>query len=74
MQVQQNLPEADPRHHTSRIKSKLDELITHLHEDVTKVDEPKAKALFETTALSIERTCNCLQPLRAAFKTSVEIV
>jgi hypothetical protein len=74
MQVQQNLPEAALRYHTSKIKGKLDELITHLREEVTKVDEPKAQALFETTALSIERTCNCLQLSRAAFKTSVEIV
>ena len=74
MQVQQNLAEAAPRYHPSKIKSKLNELITHLREEVTKVDEPKAQALFETTALSIERTCNCLRLLRAAFRTSVEIV
>lgn len=46
----QNLSETDPRHHTSKIKGKLDELIAHLREDVTKVNEPKAQALFETTA------------------------
>lgn len=46
----QKLSETDPRHHTSKIKGKLDELITHLREDVTKVNEPKAQALFETTA------------------------
>ena len=74
MQVQQNLPEAAPRYHLSKIKSKLDELIPQLREEVTKVDEPKARTLFETTALNIKRTCNCLRLLRAAFRTSVEIV
>lgn len=69
----QNLSETDPRHHTSKIKGKLDELIAHLREDVTKVDEPKAQALFETTALRVERTGNCLFSLRAAFRTSLEI-
>ena len=74
MQVQQNLPEAAPRYHPSKIKSKLNELITYLREEVTKVDESTAQALFVTTALSIERTCTCLRVLRAAFRTSVEIV
>lgn len=46
----QNLPETDPRHHTSKIKGMLNDVITHLREDVTKVNEPKAQALFETSA------------------------
>lgn len=40
----------DPRHHTKNIKRMLDDLITHAREDVEKIDEPKAKVLFETTA------------------------
>jgi len=43
-------PESDPRHHTMNIKAWLRELIQHLREDVSKVDEPKAQALFETSA------------------------
>jgi len=43
-------PESDPRHHTSNIKDMLDDLITHLRDDVDKIDEPKAQAMFETTA------------------------
>jgi|ThiBiot_300_plan_2_1041538.scaffolds.fasta_scaffold41256_2 hypothetical protein len=43
-------PEDDPRHHTAKIKGMLDELIRHLREDTSKVDEPKAQAVFETTA------------------------
>ena len=43
-------PESDPRHHTSNIMQMLDEVSRHLREDVQKVDEPRAQALFETTA------------------------
>jgi hypothetical protein len=46
MQVQ-NLSETDPRHHISKIKGMLNEVITHLRQDVTKINEPKAQALFE---------------------------
>ncbi len=42
--------EGDPRRHTENIKGMLDDLIQHVREDVTKVDDPKAKALFETSA------------------------
>ncbi len=42
--------EDDPRHHTARIKGMLTELIDHAREDVGKVKDPKAQALFETTA------------------------
>ena len=46
----QQYPESDPRHHTANIKLMLDELINHAQEDVPKVQDPRAKALFETTA------------------------
>ncbi len=42
--------EADPRYHAERIKGMLDQVIQHVKGDVTKVDDPKAQALFETTA------------------------
>ena len=40
----------DPRHHTQKMKNRLNELITHLREDIDKVDEPQFKAMFETAA------------------------
>jgi hypothetical protein len=43
-------PERDPRHHTANIKGMLDEAARHCREDVGKIDDPKAQALFETTA------------------------
>ncbi len=33
-----------------QVRSRLTELAAHLREDVDKVDEPRFKALFETTA------------------------
>lgn len=38
----------DPRHHTQNVQRRLDEPIQHLRSDVTKVDEPQLKAMFET--------------------------
>jgi len=40
----------DPKVHTANIKKEFKALIEHLREDVQKVDDPSAKALFETTA------------------------
>jgi hypothetical protein len=45
-----NFPESDPRHHTANIKGMLDEAAQHCREDIDKISEPKAQALFETTA------------------------
>src|SRR5215212_8086454 len=51
---------SDPRHHAGKIKGSLDDLIQHLREDIDKVSEPKAQALFETAA-------EVLGGLRTAF-------
>jgi hypothetical protein len=40
----------DPKVHTANIKREFRALINHLREDVEKVDDPSAKALFETSA------------------------
>jgi hypothetical protein len=42
--------EHDQRHHTRRLKQMLNDTAAHAREDVTKVSDPKAQALFETTA------------------------
>ena len=42
--------EDDPRHHTIKLKGMLRDVVQHVREDVEKVDDPRAKALFETTA------------------------
>lgn len=43
-------PSTDPRHHTAKIHGMLGDLVAHLREDVRKVDDPRAQALFETSA------------------------
>jgi hypothetical protein len=40
----------DPRHHVEKMKDQLQKTIHHLRDDVTKVDDPQFKALFETSA------------------------
>jgi hypothetical protein len=42
--------ETNPIHHTQKIKAQLHQLINHLREDIEKVTDPKAQALFETSA------------------------
>ena len=42
--------ENNPLHHTQKIKAQMRQLIDHLRKDVGKVTEPKAQALFETSA------------------------
>ena len=44
------LSESDPRYHTQNVGRMMEELINHLREDVEKVDDPQAKALFEVSA------------------------
>jgi hypothetical protein len=44
------IPESDPRHHTAKLKQMLTEIMEHARQDVAKVADPKAQALFETTA------------------------
>jgi hypothetical protein len=58
--MQRSSPNPDPRYHVQNIEKMLGDLITHLRDDVGKVDEPKAQALFETGA-------EVLQGLRTAF-------
>jgi hypothetical protein len=40
----------DPRHHTQKMQKALKEIHDHLRKDITKVDEPQLKAMFETSA------------------------
>ena len=42
--------ESDPRHHTQKLKQMLKDTAAHAREDVTKISDPRAQALFETSA------------------------
>ena len=55
------LSERDPRYHTQNVGRMLEDLIGHLREDIEKVDDPQAKALFEVSA-------EVLQGLQRAFE------
>jgi len=46
----ENKSTANPLEHTANIKQEFKTLINHLREDVGKVNDPAAKALFETSA------------------------
>lgn len=49
------------RHHIIHVQDMLDDLINHLRQDVEKLEEPRAQALFETSA-------EVLIGLKTAFK------
>ncbi|HEY7229631.1 MAG TPA: hypothetical protein VH558_04605 [Pseudolabrys sp.] len=51
----------DPRHHTQKMQKALKQIQEHLREDIEKVDEPRLKAMFETSA-------EVLGGLRKAFQ------
>lgn len=40
----------DPRHHTRNMQKALQDVRTHLREDIGKIDDPQLKAMFETSA------------------------
>jgi hypothetical protein len=40
----------DPRHHTRKMEQRFKETAEHLRTDVEAIDDPRAKALFETAA------------------------
>jgi hypothetical protein len=50
-----------PRYHTANLRKMLSQVIDHARSDVGKVSDPKAQALFETTA-------EVLAGLRKAFE------
>ena len=40
----------NPLHHTQKMKKRIEETVTHLRQDIGKVDEPQLAAMFETAA------------------------
>jgi hypothetical protein len=47
-------PVNDARHHTMKIAAEMQHLVSHLRGDAAKVQQPKAKAMYETAAESID--------------------
>ena len=42
--------DGDPIFHARKVRQRLEDTLTHMREDVDKVDDPKFKAMFETSA------------------------
>jgi len=42
--------QSNPHHHVQNVSKRLQELIDHLRSDIEKIEEPRAKAMFETSA------------------------
>ncbi len=57
----QSLSESDPLYHTQNIGRMMEDLINHLREDIDKVNDPQAKALFEVSS-------EVLQGLQRSFE------
>ena len=41
---------SDPKVHVNNVRQMLTELVDHLRSDIERIQEPKAQALFETSA------------------------
>jgi hypothetical protein len=50
--------EDNPRYHLVKVRGMLTAVIRHCREDVEKVAEPKAQAIFETTAEVLDGLVN----------------
>jgi hypothetical protein len=50
MRQTQRSGQRDPRHHVEKIAGRLQELIDHLRSDIETIDDPRCKAMFETSA------------------------
>ena len=46
----ENENSSNPLDHTSNIKKEFSTLVKHLRQDVSKINDPSAKALFEVSA------------------------
>ena len=44
----------DAKVHTAKLRTEMQALISHLRHDISLVDEPRARVLFETTAEVLE--------------------
>jgi hypothetical protein len=50
MENRQRYSQSDPRRRTIKIRDMPSDVREHLRADISKVDDPRAEALFETTA------------------------
>jgi hypothetical protein len=60
--------EDNPRYHLVKMRGMLHDVMRHCREDMDKIGEPKAQALFETTA----EVLNGLITTYSRYETEVE--
>lgn len=60
----------DPKVHTESTRVAMKELITHLRRSVERVDEPRAQALFETSAEVLKGLVQTYDDYDAAEETA----
>lgn len=61
MASQAKYPGTDSRQRTARLRKMLEDVVSHAREDIGTISEPKAQALFETTAevcLGLIKACD----------------
>lgn len=49
------------RNHTQEMQKRLNDTITHLRQDIDEVEEPKLRAMFETSAEVLEGLVKAFQ-------------
>lgn len=52
-------------HNTQKLTSMMQDCVQHLRDDIGKVDDPRAQALFETSAEAIEGLINAFNDYNA---------
>jgi hypothetical protein len=60
----------NPQHHTEKMKTRLQEIVTHMRQDIQKVDEPQLKAMFETSAEILKAFSDYEKKNEAAWRKS----
>jgi rubrerythrin len=70
--LSQALRKNDPRDHTQKIERRLQETIDHLREEIKQVDEPGAKAMFETSAEVLGGLVNAFRDYEQKITTALQ--
>jgi hypothetical protein len=60
--------EHNPRYHVVKVRGMLNAVMRHCREDIESVDEPKALALFETTAEVLNKLINAYSRFEAELE------
>ena len=62
--------ENNTAHHTQKLKTQMHELVDHLRADIGKVTEPRAQALFETSAEVIKGLIKAFEDFEEGSETA----